>query len=159
MTPMEALAARFRFNEKFLERAVKDFTQLDWILRIDGSSSHAWWLLGHLAVSRRVFLRALGVARPEADWEQRFAKGSRPEDGPGLPSPQVIEADLHDSGGILEECLKSFSALDAGAPFTRKLPDGSSTKEGAAHFYLWHETYHLGQLGILRRACGKPGIA
>ena len=38
-------------------------------------------------------------------------------------------------------------------------PDGSATVAGALGFLAWHESYHLGQLGLLRRLAGKPGRA
>jgi uncharacterized damage-inducible protein DinB len=44
-------------------------------------------------------------------------------------------------------------------PLGRTLPDGSDTTEGALRFLAWHEAYHFGQLGMLRRLAGKPGLA
>ena len=159
MNTLPSLAARFRFNEQALEKATGDFTDDDWLYRINGTSSHALWLLGHLAVSRRALLRGSGKERPPAPWEAAFTKGSRPMDGKDGPSPQALKADLVASGELLEAHLGSLTPEQAAAPYSRTMPDGSSTIDGAAHFLHWHETYHIGQLGLLRRACGKPGLA
>ena len=45
------------------------------------------------------------------------------------------------------------------ADFRRKFPDGSATIAGGTHFLYLHETYHLGQLGLIRRQSGKSGSA
>jgi hypothetical protein len=44
-------------------------------------------------------------------------------------------------------------------PTERKLPDGSEDVGWAIRFLAWHEAYHLGQLGLLRRMAGKTGLA
>jgi uncharacterized damage-inducible protein DinB len=39
------------------------------------------------------------------------------------------------------------------------MPDGSDTVAGVLHFLYFHETYHLGQLGLLRRMNGLDPFA
>jgi uncharacterized damage-inducible protein DinB len=39
-----------------------------------------------------------------------------------------------------------------------KFPIEDNTKFGALTFMVQHETYHIGQLGILRRALGLPAM-
>ena len=159
MTPLAALGARLRFNENVLATATKDFTEDDWLRRLEGGTSHALWICGHLAVSRRGLLRALGKELAPAAWEPVFGRGSKPGAGLVGVTSQELKDDFQATGAALAERLAAMSDDEAQRPYPRKLPDGSTTLEGAAHFFYWHETYHLGQLGILRKACGKPGIA
>lgn len=159
MTPLAALGTRLRFNENVLEAATKDFTEEDWLRRLESGTSHALWLCGHVAVMRRGFLRALGKELASVAWEPAFGRGSQPGDGLAGITPQALKEDFRATGEALAARLADMSDEEAQRPYPRKLPDGSTTLEGAAHFFYWHETYHLGQLGILRRACGKPGIA
>lgn len=159
MNHLPALAARFRFNERVLGRAVDGLEGADWLRPAVAGGSHALWLLGHIAASRRTILRGIGRERPRAAWEEFFGKGSRPGDGPGESSPAELLADIAESGTILESHLATLDADQASAPFPRKLPDGATTIDGALHFFHWHESYHIGQLGLLRRVSGKGGIA
>ena len=159
MTSLEALTLRFRFNEKVLERALDGFAGDDWVRRPAEGGSHALWILGHLAASRRNLLRGTGREMPAAAWEAQFSRGSQPVEVADPSSPSMLKNDFLQSGNILAEHLTSLTSEQASGPFPRKLSDGSTTVEGAAHFYHWHESYHLGQLGILRRVSGKPGIA
>ncbi len=159
MNHFHALIQRFRFNDKALAATVEGFTEDDWRRRASPDSSHAFWLLGHIALTRRILFRKLGGDMTTAPWESAFAKGSKALDGDFVVSPEILRADFAESGRRLEARLSALTAEDAAAPYGRTFPDGSSTIEGAAHFLYWHESYHLGQIGLLRRVCGKPGLA
>jgi DinB family protein len=155
---LEHLTRGFRFNQKVLGGVTAGLEDEDWLRRACPEASHAYWVLGHLAVSRRSLLRGLGKGLPQEPWEATFAKGSQP--GQELTvAPSVLAEDFNSSGRLLQEWLGSLDEKEASSPYIRKLPDGAQTKEEAARFYLWHESYHLGQLGILRKVCGKPGLA
>jgi hypothetical protein len=158
MKSLESLASRFRFNEKAIGATLADFTESDWTHRIHGSTSHAFWLLGHIAASRRGLLRGCGVEKAKATWEASFVRGTHPGAKDGV-TPDALVADIAESGDALAARFAAITPEQAEAPYARTFPDGSSTVEGAAHFLFWHETYHLGQLGLLRRACGKAGLA
>jgi uncharacterized damage-inducible protein DinB len=155
---LESLAHGYRFNERLFIGALAGLAGDDWLRRAAEGASHAYWILGHIARTRRGLLRGLGVEVAEAPWEAAFARGTRP--GSVLdPEPEALQKDFLDSGRRIAVRLAAMSREEAAAPFGRTLPDGSSTREGAAQFLLRHESYHLGQLGLLRRVCGKPGVA
>jgi hypothetical protein len=148
----------YRFNDKVLERAVEGFAEADWLRRAEGPTSHAYWVLGHLAAYRRRLLRGLGQEIATAEWEDGFLRGSKPCEGLGI-DPATLGEDFRASGALIEERMRAFTPEEAALSFGRKLPDGSTTREGAARFLLWHETYHMGQLAMLRRVAGKPGVS
>ena len=158
MNGLESLAALYRFNEKVLERALEGFTEADWLRRAEGPTSHAYWVLGHVSAYRRRLLRGLGEEVAAAEWEDEFLRGSKPCDSLGI-DPAALGEDFRASGALIEKRLCTLTPEEAALSFGRKLPDGSTTREGAARFLLWHETYHMGQLGMLRRVSGKPGYA
>jgi hypothetical protein len=159
MSSLSAIASRFRFNEQVVDRVAAGFTAADWTRRLEGGTSHAYWILGHLVASRRSLLRNLGKELEVAPWEVTFGRGSRPGQLYAGPAPRELIAELKAAGELLEQHLAAMTPEAAAAPYVRKMSDGSTTREGATRFMCWHETYHLGQLGILRKACGKPGLA
>jgi hypothetical protein len=76
-----------------------------------------------------------------------------------VPSPAALVADVVATGERLE---RAFAALDDAAlsgPFPAPLVGGGRTLEDGLHFLHFHETYHLGQIGLLRRILGHPGFA
>ncbi|HKE01569.1 MAG TPA: DinB family protein [Planctomycetota bacterium] len=151
------LARRFRFNERFLAMLTKDLDETDWTARPPAGGNSAAWIVGHLAHFRRVTLRGLGADVPQAPWEPRVAMGSKPREAEPIAPPAELMRDFAESGAKLEARLLAMTPEDAATP-TPPLPDGSKTRAALATFYHFHETYHLGQLGYLRRTRGRPGF-
>ena len=158
--PLADLAPRFAFNAAFLKQLTADFDADGW-QRIGGEGgSPAHWIVGHLAVARRGLLRKLGGETPEKPWEASFGRGSDAQNvSSDAPDPEALVADIESSGNGIAERLGALTPNEAAADFGRKFPDGSTTIAGSAHFLYFHETYHLGQLGLIRRQAGKSGFA
>jgi uncharacterized damage-inducible protein DinB len=45
------------------------------------------------------------------------------------------------------------------APVRRTLPGGDGTLLGSLAFLVQHDSYHLGQVGLLRRQLGLPAMS
>ncbi|MGQ0552734.1 MAG: DinB family protein [Planctomycetota bacterium] len=156
MTPLVALAERFHFNDRFLDQLTSDFADKDWLAR-HGEANHAQWLLGHLACTRRWALRELGAGVSAEPWEQHFGQGCRPSPLSDDIAPALLREALIKNGEKLRKFLVTRTPEQAEAPFM-PFPDGSRTMQAGAHFLHFHESYHLGQIGLLRRLQGKPGL-
>ena len=155
-SPLQPLADRFAFNDRFLDMLVEGFSEEDWLRRA-GPGNHAQWLLGHLASTRRSSLRGFGQSAEEQPWEQHFGMGHAPTPQSDDIAPALLREAFIKNGEALRRWLAGLTEEQAAAPF-KPFPDGSRTVGGVAHFLHFHETYHLGQLGLLRRACGKKGV-
>ena len=156
MHPLESLAQRFAFNEKFLDMLTADFEDRDWLHR-EGEANHAQWLLGHLAATRRWALREMGRNIEEEAWEKHFGMGAKSTPQSDDISPAMLRESFIKIGDMLRRHLSALDATQAAAAF-RTFPDGSSTLQGGAHFLHFHETYHLGQIGLIRRLVGRRGV-
>ena len=154
--PLQPLAERFAFNDRFLDMLTEGFTEADWLRRA-GPGNHAQWLLGHLASTRRASLRGFGQDAEEQPWEQHFGIGREPTQDSDDIAPALLREAFIKNGAELRRWLASLDEAQAAAAF-RPFPDGSRTVSGVAHFLHFHESYHLGQIGLLRRVCGKPGV-
>ncbi len=158
MTPLTDLAARFQFNsDKMISMVTSDLRGDDWMHRT-GEGNHAQWLLGHLAATRRWMLRMVGAEIPVADWEQHFGAGDRASPESDAIPPEDLKREYINSGRDVVRVLSQMTAAQADAPTDKPFPDGSTTVGGMLHFLHFHEAYHLGQLGLIRRALGKPGM-
>jgi hypothetical protein len=156
MTPLAPLADRFAFDDGFLDQLTGDFTEDDWLART-GETNHAQWLLGHLASARRFILRLLEQPADEQDWEKHFGAGCRPSAESEALTPATLREEFRAAGEQLVAALRQAPAELAGKAVDR-FPDGSATVGGAVHFLHFHEAYHLGQLGLIRRTRGRPGL-
>jgi len=154
--PLQALAERFAFNDRFLDMLTEGFTDADWLRRA-GPGNHAQWLLGHLASTRRAALRGFGEKVEEQPWERHFGMGHEPTAESDDIAPALLREAFIKNGAALRRWLGALDEAQAAAEF-RPFPDGSRTVAGVAHFLHFHESYHLGQIGLLRRMCGKAGV-
>ena len=59
----------------------------------------------------------------------------------------------------MSELFPNITDEAAAEPAAQPMPDGSDTVAGVLHFLHFHETYHLGQLGLLRRMNGLDPFA
>lgn len=157
--PLVDLAARFRFNESLLNMMVNKFEPEDWAAAPEGGGNNPIWILGHVTTSRRFLLRKLGVDAPEEHWERLFGMGSQLTDPGNYPSPTTLTCNFTEAGAALTKSMETLTVEEADAPMGTTFPDGSDTIGKGAHFLYFHEVYHLGQIGILRRMRGKPGFA
>jgi uncharacterized damage-inducible protein DinB len=156
-TPLQALAPRFRFNEGLLKMATDGFTDETWSLGPDGGGNTAHWILGHVTHARNGLLRMAGAEVAPEPWEEAFGRGATPTGDGYLPVEELV-AKFRAAGEALSSHLAGMSEEDAAAPAPREFPDGSKTIGDAAHFMYFHETYHLGQIGLIRRMGGLPGF-
>ena len=110
------------------------------------------WLLGHLLVYRDQILVRLG-AEPLWDEAQAapFQRGSAVDDaGSAPPGPPLAEllGLLRTQQPLLEA---AFTAVDEAALATAG-PRGTLGED--LEFRVWHDTYHIGQAVLYRRAAG-----
>ena len=158
-TPLADLARQFQFNHRLLQLFAGDLSPEDWgrpASEQGGNRPH--WVLGHLAGARRGILRRLGEELPKADWEAPFARGAEPGSGADWAPVEELLTDFARSDERLAERLGALGADEAGAPWESGFPDGAETLEQGVRFLHFHECYHLGQLGLMRRLVGKQAI-
>lgn len=153
------LGDRYNFNRSTIERLVEGFGPEDWDRPASESGGNtAHWIVGHLAVARRSVLRRLGRDVQQADWEEVFGMKAKPTGTSGYPAPEVLLADIHASGEQLTAALAELTPEQAAEEWGSPFPDGGTTLADGVQFMHFHESYHLGQLGLLRRISGKQGL-
>jgi uncharacterized damage-inducible protein DinB len=117
------------------------------------------WIMGHVVRSRNQAIQLLGV--PSSIDESKYEVYN---DQPlADPSKAVRFEDIVVSFKAMQprfiEGLQNLSAEDAAkpAPFS---PAGNphETIGSLLGAFVFHETYHVGQTGVLRRITGKEGV-
>lgn len=155
---LTAIAHLSALNARMIDRCVGDFLPADWLVR-DPAGHDARWIAGHLVVYRRRLVAMMGLPPLSDAWDTAFQKGSTPNGVPtDLDGLQIVRA-FHEAHAAMLPRWEALTEADLARPLGRTLPDGGDTIGAGLRFLAWHETYHLGQLGLLRRLVGKPGIA
>jgi uncharacterized damage-inducible protein DinB len=152
--PRETTLARHRTvfdrNLRLLERTVDGISDDAASAPLVAGGSNLHWLLAHLVVSRDGLLARVGGQRVwDAEAAEAFGRGSLPTaEAPATIKEQL--ARLREQQARLDAVLERLDDDDLGREA------GPMTVAGWIEFLAWHETYHLGQATLYRRAAGLP---
>jgi hypothetical protein len=149
-TTPERLLTELEWNYNEIQRHLKGLGHMDLLLQLPFGGNCANWVLGHIIEGRNDMLKFL--SRPML-WDDAACKiyrsGSAPIKGADSPhlSFECLHMDLKAIHNDLAEALASISQADLDSE-TAYPEDGGLANLMAR--MLWHETYHVGQLEILR---------
>ena len=110
------------------------------------------WNLGHIVASRADVLKLVGEAPVWSEEEGKpYARGSKSWDPGKARTLDTIVQDLERSQERLEKALTSM------APERLNEVQGDKPLGEKLAVLQFHEGYHIGQIGLLRRLLGKAG--
>ena len=103
------------------------------------------WVVGHILVSRDDIRELIGLDRLCGDDMKMYDRDTEPVSPDKLMDLGRLLEMYNDGQNILEEKLKSTDLRE------------ENEKYRMVTFLAFHESYHVGQTGILRRIIGKEG--
>ncbi|MDX1418394.1 MAG: DinB family protein [Rubricoccaceae bacterium] len=118
------------------------------------AANDARWIAAHLAQSRAGLAAMLGA--PIDHPLQAFADAV-PDDTP-TPDAETIRRVFAEASHAVYRGLQHASDQDLAGPPPFTIPMRAQTLLAAVDFLVSHEAYHIGQLGLLRRALGYPAM-
>lgn len=114
------------------------------------------WVVGHLLHYRLTLLGRFGVERPNP-YAELFGEGSA-TDGEGYPSIGELDDAWKAVAGPFGQAIGQL----ADEQFDRRLDEPwrpDETLRDRIAFMAWHEAYHVGAIGQIRKSLGLPGPA
>lgn len=113
------------------------------------------WILGHILATRNRVHQLIGL---EAAWSPDLAQRYTGLDGAGWSVTTAV--DLRTIAGELarsqQQVMAAFDDMSS-AILTRRANDGRTLAE-VLGFFHFHEAYHTGQIALVRRIVGRPGV-
>ena len=152
-TSTDALKMLFGYNYAVLKKNLEGLTHEESLLQPEGGGNCLNWVLGHIVATRN---QALELLHQEPIWRVEetdvYRRGSLPiRDGSQAQPLDKISADLERSQDRLVVGLTKVTAQEMNAPV-------GDQSVGEKLFVLqFHEAYHAGQTGLLRRMAGHEG--
>lgn len=147
----------FNLNSKLFLYALEEVTDEMAAIRPDSQINNVVFISAHLLDARYYIsdMLDLKIVNP---FKNVFDKVSRVEDSDQLPGLNTIRNTWVEISEQLSDHLTEVSeeVLRRKDPF--KFPIADSTVLGATTFLISHESYHLGQLGMLRKYLGLPAM-
>jgi DinB family protein len=156
----EALKLLFQYNHYAIGVNARDLTHQESLIGPGPAGNCANWVLGHIVQNRGAVLSLLGE---QPVWDaaegERYKRGSAPIAGGAAPPGAAAAAKPFPE--IFEALDRSQERILAGLSRVKEEDLGSAGTKGSLISKLaglqFHEAYHAGQLGLLRRIAGKKG--
>jgi hypothetical protein len=136
-----------------IKRNLAEMTHADSLIAPVPAGNCANWVLGHGVATRNRVHEILGAPPPlSGKAAARYLRRSPPLTD---PAEAVMLEDLISALDASQEVL--LAAIDRAGDAGLEERVGDSTLGGSLAFFQFHEAYHSGQLGLLRRIAGHPG--
>ena len=153
MSEISTLRAHFELTCTVMNAAVADTTHAESLRTPVKDLNGMNWVLGHVTHVNAGILELLGApGDPSSHSLRRYAPGMRPINDPAdLLDFNTLRNALREQGPLLDSALSGATEeLLASSP-----PEGFDGElRNFLHFIGFHQAYHAGQLGFLRRALG-----
>ena len=145
------LTQLFNFNQRALKINLDGISDEESRL-LPPSGNSINWVVGHIVANRQGILELAGETAHwvEADYAAYERGTNRLEPNQARPLAGIL-ADLDRSQEALVRGLERMGAAEMA------VPKGNSTVGAHILFLQFHEAYHVGQTGLLRRLIGKTG--
>lgn len=149
------VASVLRMNTRLFEHCLEGITEADGLARPLGVNSITF-LFMHVVDARHYLAGLLGpdLDNPLAPYAD---VGSIDEAGE-LPSLADLRTAWREVSDEVQRRVEGLTAGAAAAESPAAFPIDDGTVRGAVAFLVQHESYHLGQIGLLRRQLGYPGM-
>lgn len=155
---IESVTLIFKLNNEMVTRTLAGLTDEECWKQPEGGGNSIMWLVGHVTISRAQLLKKLG-APFDHGLGTLFDRGSIRGELSSYPSRQAIEAAWHETRGRMRDRFATLTEeMLSAVPTGRPLP-GVTDNASMIAFSAFHESYHIGQMGYLRKMLGHSGVA
>lgn len=149
----------FEINDQVLKVNTVGFTNDEALRNPTPGGNCATWIVGHILRSRQFLLKLANQdwALP-ADLDPIFKRGSKGNEIDRYPAFDELIKLWDDAHQRLSESLPALTVeqmAEEVAPFGDF--SRADTRDRRFLFLHFHESYHVGQIGLIRRLLGKDG--
>lgn len=149
------LVGSFERTHRIIKMQIDGLTHRDSVLQPPFRGNCLNWVLGHILAYRNAVLKHLGQPPVWSESEiSRYSFGSDPitRDEQALPFEKLLD-DLDQTQNAIVQALAQTSQEKLAALV--QTGRGESALDERLAYLHWHETYHVGQLELLRQLAGK----
>ena len=155
---LRGIADIFAFNTTLVRLGITDLSNGHAVHRMrQGEGSSISFLVGHLASSRYGALRLLGVTE-ENPFEERWGNQQGARDGSDYPDISELVKKWDELAVVFEQALEELSEEQLAASSPTEFPVSDKSVRGALGFLAWHESTHVGQIGLMRTELGYKAL-
>ena len=150
------IARNYQKNTGFLQYLLNGLTDDDMLART-GQSNTIGWIVGHLILYRGKTLQLLKIPCEIQESESAFERGVEKNVELKINVEQSLK-DLMSRGEQLVNRILELDETDLQHTLEVSLPGGKNDLASHLSFAAWHETFHIGQIDLIKVAVGMEGI-
>ena len=150
------LAAILSLNQRLLLNSLDAMSDNDARVRA-GDGNSAAFLAVHLVDARLYLLRNIGGDMPHP-FGERLQAVKTIDDMTWYPSLDEIRTAWNDVSSRLGPRLSALTGDDLAKQSPARFPIADQTLLGTIAFLTQHDSYHIGQVSLLRRVAGLPAM-
>ncbi len=160
--PIRILTRQFELTAYTIRENTREIDHDDSMFQPPNGTNCLNWIFGHILANQNTALNLLGedpVSSLEDD--SRYARGSEPLTDPAQAVRfERMLADFLTGRERLGPRLAALTTTELGEVASTGAPIGGGGKSllDVLAGLAFHEAYHAGQLGILRRLIGRAGV-
>jgi uncharacterized damage-inducible protein DinB len=155
------LAYQLELSNRILEMNTADVSQEESLATPEDGGSSLNWVLGHLTRTRSLALQTLDQQPPFPleDFAAYDDRGGVPFSAETALPIDELKRRFKATQAMLVGVIRNMSAEALAARPRRNITgDPNETVGSQLATFVFHENYHVGQTGVLRRVAGKPGV-
>lgn len=149
------IAMIFGINDDLVSRALNGLSESELWHRPTSRNNPMLWLAGHVTETRVKLLQILGETF-DTTWGELFDRNATLQEPARYPSVEEIKRVMDEVKGKLYARLEALNEEQLAQP--AKGPGAKTLADQVAGF-AFHDSYHVGQMGYVRKALGYPAIA
>lgn len=155
---IQAITAQFDLQTNWLLNALETTSDEESNQLLRNNLNSVKWIAGHVTDARMTLLSILSGSPVNADYKKLFGKGTPTVSDHPYPELNTILTAWKTVSEALITALKSLpdERLLEKPPFQTSIPD--ETLSGLIAYFAIHESFHIGQLSILRKLMEKPAM-
>ena len=152
------LAGTLRLNRRLFRNCLDGITEEQARARPSDVTNSAAFVAAHMAESRFYTLKVLGAERPNP-LARYLGEWRGIDEIQEWPSLAEIESAWAEASVALDARLEAVAPGELDAPSGTRMPIEDTSVLGLLGFMVQHDSYHLGQLSLLRKHAGLPAMA
>ena len=152
-----SLAAAAELNTRLFRNCLLDVTDADAIQRPSNTVNSISFIACHVLDARHFLARFLGLQLTNPI-ESVIGTASGIDDVASLPPLADLRRHWTSVSRDVEACISGLHDDELNLLSPQRFPVDSPTIAAAIEFQLHHESYHIGQLALLRKYFGYPAM-
>jgi uncharacterized damage-inducible protein DinB len=155
---VQPLAAILRLNTRLFLNCLDGLTDETARVRYANGVNSTTFIAAHVTDSRFFLLGMLGRTL-ENPLSVSLDKAKSIDDVTDWPALDTIRSAWNDVSSAIDARLDAATPDELSAPVDTRFPGVDRTRFGALTFLVQHDSYHLGQLALLRKPAGLPAMS